>query len=385
MVDWTVFDESLRADDLCKNKKMLLVTLLKILGYSTQLERLWEFEDSDWVAVKNITADEIRAAMNKVLQTEFVFDSNCELQKMKKNFLDVPDVSSTQFKDSTDKNWLMVSIYMRQMFVFGLLRNNILISQKYVTIAKDKLKDISNGWTQKKGFLEGAYKILLFRYVRFINGQIVVPKEDAEESEQAGQESILITVDNTTKDINPQLASDLTVQQQAAAQSLHDVSESNEAGLQAETTDICSDLESICLSSQPLPSQIDTATEESLNSAQGQEQEKEINPELENESNQLREKVANLHFEELDEIKRYYSQDIEASLDRLVKKFVENSKANKLSTKLEPDYIFTQNGTETHLFLDDETRLEILIQKFLKFRLLIMRLNYQIQSTAQEV
>ena len=381
MIEWSLLEEAIRNNDLCKNRKMLLITLLKLLGYKIDLQRLWDFQESDWDGAKDVTAIELRAAMNKVLQTEFVFDSNAELQQVKKYFLDVPDMSTSQFKDFADKNWLLISIFLRQMYVFGLLRNNILISQKYATMAKDKLKDISNGWTHKKGFLEGAYKILLFRYVKFINGQIIVPKDEEEEEEAVyaqGVKEEVITNNFALHEARMEEAQ----QQQAAI--IEQVTQEGPVD-DSKTQEAVSLAETPIINNETSNSDLITT---SLQEASAKESENRLEKGLEisesvlsdNDTSLLREKVSNMDLQEFEEIKRFYSQDIEASLDALVKKFTENAKVNKTGKKLEPDYIIKKNGTETHIFLDDETRLEVLIQKFLKFHLLIMRLNCQIKS-----
>ena len=49
-------------------------------------------------------------------------------------------------------------------------------------MAKDKLKSVAEGWSPKKGFLEGAYRILVFGNTKIQNGEVkqVLENEDDE-------------------------------------------------------------------------------------------------------------------------------------------------------------------------------------------------------------
>ena len=467
MIDWSVLEVQLADhENMCRAGKMVILTLLKALGNDISLEKLWDYQDSDWEQAKKLTVLELREQMLHVLDRTFVFDSNVELLKFKKNFIDAPDISTAQLNLLEDKTFLLMALFLRQMFVFGLLRNHLSISQKYVFIAKERLKEVSRGWSPKRGFLEGAYKILLFRYVKIVNGQIVISKDDEDEesgpeqldkAQEAGQkatpktqmrvisnratastqteganeseqqtslshpleETEIVTQSENQGDslkqkeensIQPQ-AQNVSTQNdtQTTITTVKDELDSSEtshanqrtnqvnsesidqprANIIAALEEFGKELDEMQLIGESLQQKEEEKTEQPISSTD-QEQEESTSEIISSRIEHMestRPRIPPAYFAALsnlidgfDEIKEFYSEDLETSLDKLVKSFVAKSKEKQNQVNPEPDYVIVKNGTETRVFLDDETRLEMLIQKFLKFHILMMSLRSHIQE-----
>ncbi len=69
-----------------------------------------------------------------------------------------------------------------------MLKNGVFLGNLYIKKLKDKMGMYSKTWAKKKGFLEGAYKILLFRYVKIIDDKI---KADTEQIHSRTKEMAL--------------------------------------------------------------------------------------------------------------------------------------------------------------------------------------------------
>lgn len=183
ILDWNwVSSLSMTANEEIDQKvKMIFYGLFKILGKQIQpLNNLNDMNDEIWEYIKPALKDgSLRNDMNEVIETEYLFDSNSELMKMKDKIINCYSISMANLGDLPDKNNIFIlNIYLKQLFLFAMLKNSVFIGQKFLFYVKDTLKLISETWPQKKGFLEGAYKILLFKNVKFIEGEIMVVDED---------------------------------------------------------------------------------------------------------------------------------------------------------------------------------------------------------------
>lgn len=183
ILDWNwVHTLSMTAnEEIDQRVKMIFYGLFKILGKQIKpLNNLNDMNDEIWEFIKPALNDgSLRNDMNDVIDSEYFFDSNDELMKMKEKIINCYSISMVNLGDLPDKNNIFIlNIYLKQLFLFAMLKNSVFIGQKFLFYVKDTLKMISEAWPQKKGFLEGAYKILLFKNVKFIGGEIMVVDED---------------------------------------------------------------------------------------------------------------------------------------------------------------------------------------------------------------
>lgn len=180
--EWVQNLGALENENVDPRIKMVLYSIFKILGNRPlqNLQNLNEMNNEVWETMKPSLRDgSLRNDMNNVIDSEYHFNSNVELVKLREKFVNAYAISISSIGDVDNKNNVIIlSIYLKQLFLFALLKNSVFIGQKFLYYVKDVLKKISDSWPQKKGFLEGAYKILLFKNVRFVNGHIVVTDED---------------------------------------------------------------------------------------------------------------------------------------------------------------------------------------------------------------
>lgn len=372
MLDWARIEEDLQQQEgMDKRVKILLITLMKMLGCRIDIDRLVDYEECHWNEIKDISSNELRLFMNRVLEAEFSFICNSDLEKIKKGFLDAPDISSHNVRELGDKNYVFLFLFLRQLYVFGHLKNNLAISQRYALLAKERLKEVSKGWSPKKGFLEGAYKILLFRYVKISNNDILISKDDNDDGGMGELKKHILQDsrgENTTTNNQHSL-----IPESERSQTMVEESKFSNGITPAKNTDRTEDS---ALATQDKGTGTTEDNQETLETQEKPDQNAQ-NKEEENDSQDRNDLETGLfgvdqNFEGVQDLG---SQDLETSLNNLIKDFVQKSKTREPGAQTEPDYIIRKHGTETRIFLDDETRLEILIQKFLKFHLLTMHLK----------
>ena len=169
-------------DKIDKRVKMIFYGIFKILGNRpmTEINNLNDLTDEIWDQMKiSLLDNSLRNDMNNVIDSEYYFDANSDLMKIREKFISAYSISMSNLNDVEDKNNVVIlNIFLKQLFLFALLKNSVFIGQKFLYYVKDVLKKISDSWPQKKGFLEGAYKILLFKNIKFVDGQIVVAEEE---------------------------------------------------------------------------------------------------------------------------------------------------------------------------------------------------------------
>lgn len=68
---------------------------------------------------------------------------------------------------------IFMRLICRHIIQFGLLRNSMMVSKSFLTNIKDILKKKKYATSEKKVFLEGAYKLMIFTNASIINGKVV--------------------------------------------------------------------------------------------------------------------------------------------------------------------------------------------------------------------
>jgi hypothetical protein len=154
-----------------------------IFGETFGLADYRDLDDISWSSVRQFASEHLRERVMSVFEKDTIFPSNLALIKIGEAFLSHTQVSEHSVHGLQNRMITMVHLFMRQLYVFAYLKNTINLSQKFLFVAKDRLRLLSQDWPHKKGFLEGAYKILLFRNVKFDEGKIKLNEDAAEESE----------------------------------------------------------------------------------------------------------------------------------------------------------------------------------------------------------
>lgn len=116
--------------------------------------------------------DQIQEICGIILSSNFHFTSNKKLIELRKTFVDIYDISRDLILSLNDRNLLLLQLLIKQLSLFSLLKNSTFLGNYWIEQAKNQMTKYANTWSKKKGFLEGAYKILLFRYVRIEGDKI---------------------------------------------------------------------------------------------------------------------------------------------------------------------------------------------------------------------
>lgn len=179
---WVMSLPTLKNEDVDKRIKMTFYSIFRILGNRIlpDINNLNDLSDEIWEEMKPALLDNtLKRDMDNVIDSEFFFPSNSDIIKLREKLVNSYLISMGNLSDIADKNNVVVlNIFLKQLFLFALLKNSVFIGQKFLYFVKDVLKKISDSWPQKKGFLEGAYKILLFKNIKFVNGEIIVAQEE---------------------------------------------------------------------------------------------------------------------------------------------------------------------------------------------------------------
>ena len=62
-----------------------------------------------------------------------------------------------------EKTPLLLLLFIKQLTLQQILKNHLHFSQEYLINSKNRLDALSRKMPEKKGFLEGVYKILLLK------------------------------------------------------------------------------------------------------------------------------------------------------------------------------------------------------------------------------
>ena len=377
IIDWNAFQSSLISETADIKHKMLVVTFFRMIGMYVGFDKLSDFQEVYWDHFKEIASNHLKTFIDSLFHQEFQFKSNHELDIIKENFLDCPDISSFTIRQSENKNAIMFQLFLRQLLVFAQLKNFISLAQSYILIAKDKLKEVSKEWPHKKDFLEGAYKILLFKFVEIKDGEVAIVKEDNER--RTG------LLRNIQDELDECMNITTSIQEDVRHQSIdqeaniffndpHLQNHSNHMAVQTESlTEVLPEekLEKMNENSV-LNSEVKSKLDEQLGSGTSLSQNnkyKEQNFEdsnFETEKKELVEEKKELTDDQPNEVKR--KCNLNEQLSKIVQMKTSNSRETleKFLKSQDPDYVIERNGSETRLYLDDMIKIEFLIQKVLK-------------------
>ena len=383
IIDWNTFLPQLNTDTVDTKIKMLVITFFRMIGMYVGIDKLSDYQEVYWTHFKDIASNHLKTFIDSLFHHEFQFKSNYELDIIKENFLDCPDISSFSIRQLEDKNAIMLQLFLRQLLVFAQLKNYISLAQNYIILAKDKLKEVSKEWPHKKDFLEGAYKILLFKFIEIKDGEVIIMKEDNErrsgllrniQDELDECMNITSRIQNETPIQNkPDNATIVLPNNNPNSENTNE-NQSNNENLEQEVQE--EKEEELTLGSI-LDKEFSQAIQNSqIKLTEGQiekaEEKKESNNNEEITPDSNKDKLEkNAHPHNIDFVKT--ECDLNIQLAKIIQMKANSSSDitfEKFTQSKDPDYIINKNGAETRLYLDDLIKIEFLLQKILKQHLL---------------
>lgn len=73
------------------------------------------------------------------------------------------------------KNLMLLRLMIRHVLQYGVVRNSLMVAKIFLQTLKDYMNKKSlHHSSYKKGFLDGAYRIMLFKSVKIVEGEVVV-------------------------------------------------------------------------------------------------------------------------------------------------------------------------------------------------------------------
>ncbi|EAR92087.2 hypothetical protein TTHERM_00106880 (macronuclear) [Tetrahymena thermophila SB210] len=181
VINWEEFEKKSIENKLSQTEKKIVVSLLRIIGYNIlDYENINQFEEEEYDKHQVDIALHLKDFLNNSINHNGM--SSQSLKNIFNNFLVQADISTPIVRNQIDKNFIIFILIAKQYYLYSLLRNYITSSSTYMQFAKNKLDALSKDWPTSKGFLEGAYRILLLRNVSIKNGEIV--NNDSDDGEQ---------------------------------------------------------------------------------------------------------------------------------------------------------------------------------------------------------
>eukprot|EP01017_Pseudomicrothorax_dubius_P023817 TRINITY_DN2537_c0_g1_i1.p1 TRINITY_DN2537_c0_g1~~TRINITY_DN2537_c0_g1_i1.p1 ORF type:complete len:490 (+),score=103.37 TRINITY_DN2537_c0_g1_i1:95-1564(+) len=177
VVDWDELLALINDNQAETRVKYLTLAILAMFGQNFGCNSVLELTAECWEDVKAYANAHLKEMVTSIFDRELVFPSNEQLSTMTEGFVRIYQFNEENLRELPSRLPLLLSLFLRQLHVFAYLKNTVNLSQKFLVLAKDRLKYLSQDWSQKKGFLEGAYKILLFRNCRIKDGKILVARE----------------------------------------------------------------------------------------------------------------------------------------------------------------------------------------------------------------
>lgn len=350
LIDWDTLKLTLDNPEVDYRAKYLVLSYYKMIGSEVGLDKIVDYNDEVWENFKGIAIEGLKDNVEKIFNLDFKFDSNYELDLVKKNFLDLPDINSNNIRNLGDKNLIMFQLFLRQLSVFSQLKNYLSLAQTYIIYAKNKLKEVSREWPSKKGFLEGAYKILLFKFVQIKNGEVIIAKDDEDEHRHDILKDIqneLHQCINITSEIH---SSDQEIDTQKLFLGSNKKSQENNSP-EKSTTDMNESEKKISEGQDKQEESVEITTEKTQDPD---------SPTAEPSSSKQDSTTL-----QIDDLMNYY-------LGRIIE--IRKGKKNMFFENFlrgeNPDYVIAKNNSETRLYLDDMIKIELLIQKYLKLHLI---------------
>lgn len=368
IIDWDTFLPSLLTDTVDTRVKMLVVTFFKMIGMEVGFNKLSDFHEAYWQHFKDIGSNHLKTFIDSLFHHEFQFKSNYELDLVKENFLDCPDISSFSIRQLDDKNAVMLQLFLRQLLVFAQLKNYISIAQSYIILAKDKLKEVSREWPHKKDFLEGAYKILLFKFIEIKDGEVSIVKEDHDR--KSGLLRNIQTELDECMNITSRIQNDEPLPQDSeVVQNVQDTAQ-EKLEKQEEVQTSQNPTEEVILGAL-MEKDLKQQIEESISEEQKKIELAATATSEEKQNEELKNDIPNEQNTE-EEIPCSFAKS-ECELNKQLAKIIqmkansspEVSFQNFLHSR-DPDYVINKNGSQTRLYLDDLIKIEFLIQKVIK-------------------
>lgn len=200
MIDWNELRVLWEKEGPSQKKtKLLITTLMKLIEHeAVPLKKLQEFDEVTWFQVQSalpgVFKDRIQAFLNDGDQYPHI----SVLEKFEADFMDYSEIwmEGLQIQGQPiTKNLALLRLLIRHTLQYGIVRNNLLISKYFLQSIKTYMakKKIVIGY--KKGFLDGAYKIMIFKNIRIVGKEVqILDGQEVENSLMSGmRESVMLT------------------------------------------------------------------------------------------------------------------------------------------------------------------------------------------------
>ena len=176
IIEWETVNDSVTNNTISLPLKRVLLIFLKLMGENVVFSNINHLnEEQLWLQHKDKVVElkeKVCAFFSTLSGTGMSIN---ELRVIKSTVLDHPFMRSDEMQ-TEEKTPLLMLLFIKQLTLQQILKNHLHFSQDYLLNSKNRLDAISKKMPEKKGFLEGVYKILLLKSV--------APKEEEEHEDK---------------------------------------------------------------------------------------------------------------------------------------------------------------------------------------------------------
>jgi len=180
MVKWDeVMTLCLQESNYQKKARLLVTTLLKLTDFrSIPLAKLQDFDEVTWSQVQAHMPADLKDHVQEFIGDGDLYPNVWELERFEDDFMNYSEIWMDSLRSEAipeTKNLMLLRLMIRHVLQYGVVRNSLMVAKIFLQTLKDYMNKKSlHHSPYKKGFLDGAYRIMLFKSVKIIDGEVVV-------------------------------------------------------------------------------------------------------------------------------------------------------------------------------------------------------------------
>lgn len=177
LLNWpTVLEMAEMESNYRRTVRLLLTSIVKFLNWEElEIENLSHYTDTYFneFILPLIDVETIKDRIHDLVKDADSYLTLDRIHLFSINFLDYSEIWMSALRSYAKREIILMRLLCRHLSQFGILRNSMMVSKKFLTFVKKFIDQKKFALNEKKSFLEGAYKIMIFSNATIINGKVV--------------------------------------------------------------------------------------------------------------------------------------------------------------------------------------------------------------------
>jgi hypothetical protein len=131
-------------------------------------------DETDWPTVKAFLFPDFKTKITDAITRINAFPNKENMKVYSDHFLNYSDIWMDNLRCHDKREPILLRFLLRHLEQYAILKNSLLISQRFISYIQAIIEKKKYHWPKKKGFLEGAYKIMIFNNTKIVNGEVVI-------------------------------------------------------------------------------------------------------------------------------------------------------------------------------------------------------------------